>query len=111
MASYAETSAITQNEYGKGNAWYVGTQLDHAGLSHLFDQILETTHIESLAHESNDLEITKRITEDGKELYFILNMSNDKRKLPDEFSAYQDLLTGEKASQILKAWDVEILSK
>ncbi len=38
-------------------------------------------------------------------------MSNDKRKLPDEFSAYQDLLTGEKASQILKAWDVEILSK
>lgn len=38
-------------------------------------------------------------------------MSNHKRKLPAKFNAYQDLLTGEKGSQILKAWDVEILSK
>lgn len=108
---YAETPVITQNEYGKGNAWYVGTRLDHAGLSHLFDQILETTHIEPLANENSELEITKRITEDGKELYFILNMSNHKHKLSAKFNAYQDLLTGEKGSQTLKAWDVEILSK
>ena len=79
--------------------------------SPLFDQILEITHIEPLANENNELEITKRITEDGKELYFILNMSNDKRELPDKFSAYQDLLTGKIASQTLKAWDVEILNK
>lgn len=79
--------------------------------SPLFDQILEITHIEPLANENNELEITKRITEDGKELYFILNMSNDKRKLPDKFSAYQDLLTGKIASQTLKTWDVEILNK
>lgn len=108
---YAETPAITQNEYGKGNAWYVGTRLDQAGLSHLFDQILEITHIEPLANENSELEITKRITEDGKELYFILNMSNDKRKLPDKFRIYHDLLTGEKANQTLEAWDVEILSE
>ena len=44
--------------------------------SPLFDQILEITHIDPLANENNELEITKRITEDGKELYFILNMSN-----------------------------------
>ena len=79
--------------------------------SPLFDQILEITHIEPLANENNELEITKRITEDGKELYLILNMSNDKRKSPDKFSAYQDLLTGKIASQTLKAWDVEILNK
>lgn len=108
---YAETPAITQNEYGKGNAWYVGTRLDYAGLTYLFDQIITKSQVKSLVDESNELEITKRITKDGKELYFILNMSNNKRELPDKFNAYQDLLTGEKANQTLEAWDVEILRK
>ena len=61
--------------------------------SPLFDQILEITHIEPLANENNELEITKRITEDGKELYFILNMSNDKRKLPEKVRLHQNQAT------------------
>lgn len=69
------------------------------------------TGAESLVADSNKLEVTKRITEDGKELYFVLNLSNEKRSLPGKFVEYQDILTGEKARKDMKGWDVQVLSR
>lgn len=108
---YAGTPAVTENQYGQGQAWYVGTRLDHAGLSHLIDHIVAKSGVHPLAM-STPLEITKRVTGNDQELYFILNMGNDQRQLPTEFrNGYRDLLTGQPAQPVLNGWDVEILTK
>lgn len=108
---YQGTAAVTENQYGQGKAWYVGTKLDHAGLTQLFNHIVLAADIESLVAAGNQLEVTKRITKDGKELYFVLNMSNDERELPEKFAGYQDILTNQPAHKQMKAWDVQVLVK
>lgn len=108
---YAGTAAITENDYGKGKAWYVGTKLGHQGLTQLFNYIVLENGVESLVCDSHKLEVTKRVTADGKELYFVLNMSNEERELPNKFADYEDILTGEKAKSSMKGWDVQVLTK
>lgn len=108
---YAGTAAITENDYGKGKAWYVGTKLGHQGLTQLFNHIVLETGVESLVCDSHKLEVTKRVTADGKKLYFVLNMSNEERELPNKFADYEDILTGEKAKSSMKGWDVQVLTK
>lgn len=108
---YAGTPAVTENQYGKGRAWYVGTKLEHQGLTQLFNHIILETGVESLVCDGHKLEVTRRITDDGKELYFVLNMSNEERTLPNKFDDYEDILTGEKAHKDMKDWDVQVLTK
>lgn len=108
---YAGTPAVTENQYGKGKAWYVGTKLKHEGLTQLFNHIVLQANIESLVCDGHKLEVTRRITNDGKELYFVLNMSNEERKLPGKFTESKDILTGEKAKTLMKGWDVQVLTK
>jgi beta-galactosidase len=108
---YAGTPAITENKYGQGKAWYVGSRLDHDSLHKVISMVVDDLALASLAQNTN-LEVTKRVTADGKELYFVLNMSNDSQPLPDEFKeGYHDLLTGQSPKEVLSAWDVEILAK
>lgn len=108
---YAGTPAITENKYGEGKAWYVGTKLRHQGLTQLFNHIILEANIESLVVNADKLEVTKRVTDDGKELYFILNMSNEEQVLPSKFEGYTNILTDEIAHKNMKAWDVQVLVK
>ena len=108
---YKETPAVSENQWGKGTSWYIGTQLDEAGLSKIFDHLISIVNIKSLIETKTDLEITKRVTKSGKELYFVLNMSNDTKDLPSEFDAYKNLFTDNSANKKMKAWEVQLLSK
>ncbi len=108
---YKETPAVSENKWGKGTSWYIGTQLDEAGLSKIFDHLISIVNIKSLIETKTDLEITKRVTKSGKELYFVLNMSNDTKDLPSEFDAYKNLFTDKNANKKMKAWEVQLLSK
>lgn len=108
---YKETPAVSENQWGKGTSWYIGTQLDEAGLSKIFDHLISIVNIKSLIETKTDLEITKRVTKSGKELYFVLNMSNDTKDLPSEFDAYKNLFTDKSANKKMKAWEVQLLSK
>lgn len=108
---YKETPAVSENKWGKGTSWYIGTQLDEAGLSKIFDHLISIVNIKSLIETKTDLEITKRVTKSGKELYFVLNMSNDTKDLPSEFDAYKNLFTDKSANKKMKEWEVQLLSK
>jgi len=108
---YKETPAVSENKWGKGTSWYIGTQLDEAGLSKIFDHLISIVNIKSLVETKTDLEITKRVTKSGKELYFVLNMSNDTKDLPSEFDAYKNLFTDKSANKKMKAWEIQLLSK
>lgn len=106
---YAGTPAVTENKYGKGNAWYVGSRLEHAGLAKVIDHVIQVSGVKPLVEQASSLEITERITKDNQKLYFVLNMSNDQKQLPMKFRGYHDLLTDQVAAPTLKGWEVEIL--
>ena len=108
---YAGTPAVTENRYGRGMAWYVGSRLDHDGLWQIVDQVIKASGVTPLVDEATELEITERTTTDGRRLYFVLNMSNDSRPLPMKFRGYRDLLTDRVAKPRLAGWDVEILTQ
>ena len=108
---YAGMPAVTENHYHRGKAWYIGSRLDHASLSTIFDQVIGSLKLKSLSAKGTALEITKRVTTDGQELYFILNMGNDQQPLPNDFKeGYHDLLTGQSPKNVLNPWDVELLT-
>lgn len=108
---YAGVPAITENQYGQGTAWYVGSRIDHAGLSHLMDEVLQVAGVSGLIATPTDLEITKRV-KDGHEIYFVLNMRNEERQLPAELvDGWTDLLTGEQPQPKMMGWDLRVLTK
>lgn len=108
---YAGVPAITENQYGQGTAWYVGSRIDHDGLSHLMDEVLQTASVSGLITTPTDLEITKRV-KDGHEIYFVLNMRNEERQLPAELvDGWTDLLTGEQPQPKMVGWDLRVLTK
>ena len=109
---YAGTPAVVENSFGRGQAWYVGTRLDHDGLSQVIDRVVEKTDLKRLCTEKTDLEITRRVR-NGQELYFVLNMRNEARPLPVELqqAGFIDILTQAAPKAQLKPWDVEILKR
>ncbi|EEU30299.1 putative beta-galactosidase GanA [Limosilactobacillus coleohominis 101-4-CHN] len=108
---YAGVPAITENQYGQGTAWYVGSRIDHAGLSHLMDEVLQVADVSGLITTPTDLEITKRV-KDGHEIYFVLNMRDEERQLPAELvDGWTDLLTDEQPQPKMKGWDLRVLGK
>lgn len=108
---YTGVPAITENQYGQGTAWYVGSRIDHAGLSHLMDEVLQVAGVSGLITTPTDLEITKRV-KDSHEIYFVLNMRNEERQLPAELvDGWTDLLTGEQPQPKMVGWDLRVLTK
>lgn len=80
---YAGTPAVTVNRYGKGKAIYIGAR---AGLD------FQTSFLDAVAAEAGcarllpelpaPLRVSRRITPDGTEYYFVLNMSDEEVKTP-----------------------------
>jgi beta-galactosidase len=68
---YADTPAVTVNPWGNGQAYYVGTVLDDAGLNVLVDRLIQE---KQLAHfeTPTDVELTTRYY-DGYALHFLIN--------------------------------------
>ena len=50
-----------------------------------------------------------RKTKEGKKLYFVMNFGEQERTLPACFAGQRDLLTGEKAADTLKKYEVCII--
>lgn len=107
---YAGTSVVTNNPFGQGQAWYVGSQLEPAGIAHIVEQLAEAAHIKSLTKEDSGLEITTR-EKAGETFTFILNFQEKAQDLPVEFIGKTDLLSGEMLTKetSLASFDVVIL--
>lgn len=94
---WIDQPAITQNAFGKGTAYYVGTVPDRAAFAWLFDRILRQAGVQAPLAAPPDVEVVVR--EDGARRYtFLLNHGPAPVKvaLPD---AMRDALTGEPADR------------
>jgi beta-galactosidase len=90
---YAGSPAITQNIFGKGTAWYVGTVPEVDGMAWLMKTVCETAGVQPVVSDApTGVEILKRTN--GKSSWlFVLNHSPKKIIVPLEKNG-QDLLTG-----------------
>ncbi len=110
---YKGMPAATRNAFGKGHVYYVGTHMEEQGLAHVLDQAALDAQVESVVSGGEGLEIVCRRTGDGHKLYFVMNFTDQERKLPACFEGQRDLLTGKSASRdtVLKKYDVCIIEQ
>ena len=74
------------------------------------DGVIRSAGIQGVISTPTDLEITKRVNDSGQSIYFVLNMRNEDRKLPDELvNGWTDLLTGQQPEPNMRGWDLRIL--
>lgn len=108
---YTGMPAVTVHNFGKGKSWYIGTQLDEDGLSDFIGPILKKLDIKPNCSEKTSLEIVKR-EKDGICYTFVLNLTNQIQKLPDEFLGKIDLISSrELTSEEVHPFEIYILSK
>lgn len=79
---WGKYAAITENSYGKGNVFYVGSYVNEATLSDLYRYILKKIGLWSARQEQTFPLINKQLVlENGDILDFYFNYSNDSRQV------------------------------
>ena len=84
---YAGMAAATVNEAGEGKAYYVGTDLDEAGMDWLADVLVRDSGLDTV-ETPHDVEVRVRDYDDGRRLVFVLNNGGDTQTvdLPERLS-------------------------
>jgi len=108
---YAGCPSFTENQFGDGKAYYVGTRPDKAFMKDFFTKILKEKDIE-LAELPEAVERMTRL-KDGKTFDFYLNHGESEEKIKLAGGKYEDLLTGavHEGTLSLPKYGVCILSK
>jgi beta-galactosidase len=104
---YKQTPAITENYYGKGITWYVGTEPSEELMEDIVKYFTEKSDIDTLGIAANDVEMMTR-DKDGKRWLFVINHSNDEQvyQLNDSYK----MLEGEN-NEVLKPYEVQLFVK
>ena len=105
---YGDMPAITKNSFGQGKVWYVGTQVEQAGIAHLFNQVIAETNMKPICSNGEGLEITQRDTADAS-YYFVINQNTKKQLLPEELIGKLNLLTGEVVNEVVELGQFDVL--
>ena len=92
---YAGEPAITRNAFGDGQAWYLGTQLEPAGLQSLMHEVCESAQVYAplVGVPVKGVEVTVRQKGD-ETFYFLLNHTQAGEWVSLNGGPYTDLLTG-----------------
>lgn len=110
---YQGTPALTVNQYGKGSAYYIGTEPDDAFLADFAKKLCVGAQVKAPFETSGQIEVTKRVNEKN-EIVFVLNYDRENEgeiELRDD--NYINLLTNETVSGTTKIapYDVLVLKK
>lgn len=89
---YTGAPAVTENAFGKGHAFYVGTQLDKAGLSAVMAALLAAAGLKPATPQPEGVEITRRYSE-THQYTFLLNTTNRPLTVANPAPGGEDLLT------------------
>ena len=74
---YAGNPAITQNQFGKGTAFYVGTVPDTNGMDWLMETVCEAAGVQpAVSHTPTHVEVVQRRNGESSWL-FVLNHSSE----------------------------------
>lgn len=107
---YANTPAVTRNAYGSGSTYYIGTDMEEAGIAKVLDLAVAEAGAAPVIPDQTGLEVVCRETGDAL-LYFLINFTDEAQPLPPSLAGYPDLLTGTNAAKtdLLAKYEVKIL--
>lgn len=109
---YKGVPAVTVNRYGKGEAWYVGTDPNRIFLKELMGKVVDKCRIEPLMSVPSGVEVTKREKE-GVSYYFLLNHNKSTIEVGLSEGSWLDMISGRVYESVinLAAYDVTVLKK
>lgn len=106
---YEGTPAVTKNSFGKGTVYYVGTQPDHDGIAKILDALTAGADVKPLIPDETELEVDLRTIE-GREYWFIINLTGTPKSAPESFRGKTDILTGKPVGE-LQGFDTVIVRR
>ncbi len=109
---YENSPCLTVNSYGKGKAYYIGTQPEDVFLADFFGKVCEDADIRPVYPSDANIEITNRVNKENS-VVFAINHNSFAAKVDFGSDVLLNLLTGETVSgqATIKARDVLVLKK
>ena len=93
---YKGTPAITVNDFGEGQAWYIASKAEREFLKHFYAGRVDKLSIERLARELPDGVLTaSRDGNDGAKYIFYMNFDHESHMVVPPEGCY-DLITGQR---------------
>ena len=107
---YAGEPCVTKNEYGKGKAYYLGTQPDETFLKMFVHSVCEKADVHPVLQVEEGIEVTSRENENGK-FYFVLNHNTTEKQIILPEGRWKNLIGAqlENGKIILNSRDVAVL--
>lgn len=109
---YEGRPCVTKNDFGKGFAYYLGTEPEERFLRDFVDELCEKADIHPIFESVGKVEICVRENAKGK-VIFLINQSEESAMVELGEETYEELLTGQerKGTIHLNSRDVVILKK
>jgi len=109
---YKNSPCLTVNEYGKGKAYYIGTQPEEIFLADFFERICKDLEIRPMYASDSNVEITNRTTEKDS-ILFAINHNDTPAKVDFGEDSLESLLTGEimHGTAVINPRDVLVLRR
>lgn len=94
---YKGTPAITENIFGSGKAFYLGSVLALDGYIQILKEILTSAGFNEIHELPDGIELAKR-SKDGKSIHFLMNLSNQPQSIVLPDTGHQCVFSGENLS-------------
>ncbi len=92
---YAGGPALTVHQFGKGQAYYLATQVSAELLDGLARLLCQQAGVPALLEAPAAVEVTRRTRNDGRSVYFLLNHGEGNARVALAVGTFTALLTGE----------------
>jgi beta-galactosidase len=111
---FGKWACITENGYGKGVMYYIGTYPSQELLGKIILRAATKANVTTTTNNLSFPIIVRSGKNDfGKTLHYIFNFSDEEKTVPNPFSDGTELFSNDKAGNeiTLGAWDVKIIEK
>jgi beta-galactosidase len=92
---YADQPALTVNRLGNGQAYYIATQGNDELLDRLAAHLCREAGVEAVLDSPEGVEVTKRVRDDGRAIYFLLNYNEQAQSVKLSAGTFRSLLDGQ----------------
>lgn len=110
---YAGTPCLTVNTYGKGKAYYIGTEPDDAFLKEFIGHVCQEAGVSAPYKTAGNVEVTVRTNTKNKTVFVLNHSKEESAHIELEDEVFTELLTGARMSKTVSVppYDVLILSR
>ncbi|HLI05621.1 MAG TPA: beta-galactosidase [Ktedonobacteraceae bacterium] len=91
---YAGGPALTRHQFGRGEAYYLATQVGEGLLDKLIQQLCRQADVAPVLAAPAGVEVTRRVQADGRAVYFLLNHTDRPEVVILPEGTFTALLTG-----------------